>query len=73
MRTTVEIPDPACRKLKANAALEVCTVKEIIVKLVNRELQGNSPRSRTPFPLICGRESRRLDLANQKINKILCG
>ncbi len=73
MRTTVEIPDPAYRQLKAKAALEGCTVKEIIVRLVNRELQGNSPRRRTPFPLVHGKESRRLDLTNEEINEILFG
>jgi len=73
VRTTVEIPDPAYRRLKAKAALEGCTVKEIIVRLVNRELQENSSRRRTQFPLIRGKESRRLDLTNEEINEILFG
>jgi hypothetical protein len=73
MRTTVDIPDPAYRQLKAKAALQGCTVKEIIVRLVTRELQGDSPRRHTTFPLIRGKESRRLDLTNEEINEILFG
>ena len=73
MRTTVDIPDPVYRRLKAKAALDGCTVKEIILRVVNQELEGPTRRNRTRFPLIRGKESRRLNITNGEIDEILLG
>ena len=73
MRTTVDIPDPVYRRLKVKAALDGCTVKEIILRVVNQELEGPTRRIRTRFPLIRGKESRRLNITNEEIDEILLG
>ena len=71
MRTTVDIPDTLYRKLKARAALEGATVKEVVVRLVRRELTGRRRKHSTAFPLIRGKETRRLSLTNEQIDQIL--
>ena len=73
MRTTVDIPDPVYRRLKVKAALDGCTVKEIILRVVNQELEGPTRRTRTRFPLIRGKESRRLNITNEEIDEMLFG
>ena len=73
MRTTVDLPDALYRKLKARAALESASVKEILVRLVQRELAGRTKRHTTSFPLIRGKETRRLSLTNEQIDEILLG
>jgi hypothetical protein len=73
MRTTVDIPDSLYRKLKAKAALEGSTVKEILVKLVQRELAVTDGKHTTRFPLIRGKETRSLNLTNKEIDEILLG
>ncbi len=73
MRTTIDIPDAVYRRLKSKAALEGSTVKSIVLKLVLRELNGPKQAVRTEFPLIRGKESRKLDLTNAEIEEILLG
>ena len=72
MRTTVDIPDPLYRRLKATAALRGCTVKEVIVSLVTRELEG-TPRKkrRVKLPLIDSDRPGSLHLTNAQVNEIL--
>lgn len=73
MRTTIDIPDAVYRRLKSKAALEGSTVKSIVLKLVLRELDGAKQGVRTEFPLIRGKESRKLNLTNAEIEEILLG
>jgi len=73
VRTTVDIPDDLYRRLKAQAALDGATVKQVIVRLVAREIQGAPARGRSRLPLIRGKESRRLNLTNRQIDEILFG
>ncbi len=73
MRTTVDIPDDLYRRLKAKAALDGSTVKQAVVRLVAREIQDLPARGRCRFPLIKGKESRRLNLTNREIDEILFG
>ena len=73
MRTTIDIPDAVYRRLKSKAALEGSTVKSVVLKLVLRELGGPKRPVRTEFPLIHGKESRKLDLTNAEIEEILLG
>lgn len=72
MRTTIDIPDPLYRKLKAKAALEGSTVKQIIVTLVTRDLQAPAG-ARVRFPLIKGKSRRKLKITNEEIDEILFG
>lgn len=40
MRTTLELPDPLFKHLKARAALEGSTLRDLVVQLVERGLQA---------------------------------
>ena len=71
MRTTVDIPDPVYRKLKAKAALEGSTVKDAILHAVSRELSGSLPKRRIKCPLIHSKEKGRLNLQNAQIYDLL--
>lgn len=73
VRTTVDIPDPVYRRLKATAALRGATVKEIIVGLIEKELRiAPSPRKgRIRLPLIESHRPGSLRLTNAEINEIL--
>jgi hypothetical protein len=73
MRTTVDIPDPLYRQLKARAALEGTTIKKVLMGLVQRELAGRTRGHSVSFPLIRGKETRRLNLTNEQIDQILFG
>ena len=73
MRTTIDIPDGVYRKLKSNAALDGSTVKSLVLKLVHRELDDGKQAVRTEFPLIRGKESRKLNLTNAEIEEIMLG
>ena len=72
MRITIDIPDPLYRQLKAAAALRGSSVKDIIVTLVSRELQGVPRRkNRVKLPLVESRRPGRLRLTNAEVNEIL--
>jgi hypothetical protein len=68
MRTTVDIPDPVYRQLKGKAASEGRSVKEIILRSVERELKkrGNATR-RVSLPIVPSKRPGSLDLDNDKI------
>jgi hypothetical protein len=40
MRTTVELPDPVFRKMKAAAALQGSSIKQFVQRAVERELSS---------------------------------
>ena len=42
MRTTIDLPDPVFRRLKASAALEGLSLKELILRAVEKELLARS-------------------------------
>ncbi len=75
MRTTVDLPDPVFRKMKAAAALRGSTIKQFVQRAVERELSSElRPRgSMLALPLIRGREKRILSLTNSQIDDILAG
>lgn len=73
MRTTVDIPDPLFRRLKSTAALRGCSVKELVIRAVEGELnaeKGKQP-TRVTLPLIDSKTPGRLNLTNEIINEIL--
>lgn len=45
MRTTIELPDPLYRELKARAALEGRSVKDLMHSLLRRALAAPTPPS----------------------------
>ena len=74
MRTTIDIPDSIYRELKAQAARQGRTVKEIILRGVEKEMQGAvSKKKRVRLPLIRGKETRKLNLTNAQIDDVLFG
>jgi len=74
MRTTVDIPDPVYRRLKAKAAQQGCSVKELVLRglraqLENRKRVGKGKR--VALPIIGSRRAGWLQLTNSQINEIL--
>ena len=59
MRTTIELPDPVFRRMKAVAAMRGSTIKEFVQRAVERELapaltKPNKKGHRVKLPLIKG-------------------
>ena len=73
MRTTVDIPDSLYRELKSKAAGEGRTVKELILRSVEVELQLRPKRRRRPvlLPLVRSKRSGTVALDNAKIFEII--
>jgi hypothetical protein len=74
VRTTVDIPDPTYRQLKARAALRGCSVKELILHGVEAELNGEKrgpTKQRVALPLIRSKRPGWLKLSNKTIHEIL--
>ena len=74
MRTTVDIPDPIYRQLKAKAAVRGCSVKELILRGVEAELNGKTRRetkARVALPLIKSKRPGWLSLSNKTIHALL--
>ena len=74
MRTTVDLPDPVFRRLKATAALEGSSLKQIILRAIEKELHAVPlKRRKARFPLIRSKEPGVLSLTNAEIDEILLG
>ena len=76
MRTTIDIPDPLYREVKARAALQGRTVKELILSGVKKEMGTEArPRNRTRLQgaIIHGKGTRKIDLTNVDMDEILFG
>jgi hypothetical protein len=73
MRTTVDIPDPLYRQLKSRAAREGCSVKQLILRGVEEELQvaRKTRRKRISLPLIASKKPGTLEIDNAKIFEII--
>jgi hypothetical protein len=73
MRTTVDIPDPIYRHLKSKAAGEGRSVKELILRGVEIELQLTPKRQGRPvsLPLVRSKQPGTVALDNAKIFEII--
>jgi hypothetical protein len=73
MRTTVDIPDSLYRDLKSKAAGEGRSVKELILRGVEIELQLKPRRRRRPvsLPLVRSKQPGTVALDNAKIFEII--
>ena len=72
MRTTVDIPDPTYRKLRVEAARRGCSVKELVLTSVTKELhKGHAKGRRVQPPLIRSSQPGTLDLTNEEIYEII--
>ncbi len=72
MRTTVDIPDPLYRKLKARAAQRGCSVKELILRGVERQLEPErDPSARVKLPIVRSKQPGTLRLTNEQIYDLI--
>lgn len=73
MRTTIDIPDEIYRRLKARAALQGCSVKDLVLRGVKSELRTKNQKQRkiTKLPIIDSAHPGWLQLTNRKINELL--
>jgi hypothetical protein len=73
VRTTVDIPDPLYRQLKSKAATEGRSVKELILRGVENELE--SPRKkgkhRVSLPIVKSKRPGTVQLDNARIFEII--
>jgi hypothetical protein len=68
VRTTVDIPEPLYRKLKAQASARGRSVRELVLAGVRSMLlEGQRPRpTRVQFPLIVS-EGPKVELTNEQV------
>lgn len=71
MRTTVDIPDAAYRRLKASAAEQGCSVKELILRGVENQLEGRKTSNRILLPIVRSKKPGALHLTNEQIYEII--
>lgn len=74
MRTTVDIPDQTYRQLKSKAALRGCSVKELILRGVKAELNGETQeqhKGKVTLPLVKSKRPGWLRLNNKTIHELL--
>jgi len=73
MRTTVDIPDPLYRKLKSRAARERRSVKDLILRGVEDELEPRRKKTKRKIslPLIRSKRPGTVRLDNAKIFEII--
>jgi hypothetical protein len=73
VRTTVDIPDALYRELKARAAREKVSVKQLILRGVQLELrpQNGRKKRRVRFPIVRSKLPGTLDIDNAKIYELI--
>jgi len=73
MRTTVDIPNPLYRQLKARAASEGRSVKELILQGVQSELRGRerARRGKIRLPIVPSRQPGAVRLDNASLYEII--
>ena len=72
MRTTVDIPDVTYRRLKAKAGQQGCSVKELILRGVKKELKAvPRPKRRIRLPIVRSKQPGTLRISNEQIYEII--
>jgi hypothetical protein len=75
MRTTIDMPDGLFRKTKALAALQGSSMKDLIIRAVERETSSASAAKQKSgplkLPLIRLKKGRKLDLTNFDFDDLL--
>ncbi len=74
MGATVNIPDPQYRRLKAKADREGTTVRHVVLRCIDKELESEAeaPKSvRRKFPIIPSTRTDRLDIDNERIYDLI--
>jgi hypothetical protein len=72
MRTTIDIPDETYRDLKIKAAREGSPVRQIVLRGIQRELEGGGeqPVRKLQLPLIRSSRPGTLHLTNEQIDEL---
>lgn len=73
MRTTVDLPDPLFRELKAVAAQRGMSLKDVVRAAIEVEIRKTQNKAirRIKFPLLPSREPGTLHLTNADIEDLL--
>jgi predicted alpha/beta hydrolase len=71
VRTTVDIPDAVYRRLKASAAEQGCSVKELILRGVENQLETRKRSNRLRLPIVRSKQPGTLRLTNDRIYEII--
>ena len=73
MRTTVDLPDPLFRQMKATAALRGTSIKDLITTAIESEIskRQSSNDYSVQLPLIKSKYPGTLDLTNAEIEDLL--
>jgi plasmid stability protein len=73
MRTTIDIPDPMYRRLKARASAEGRSVKAVLLDAAEHVLSGSesAPRRAVRLPLVKSKRPGSLRLDNAAIYDII--
>jgi hypothetical protein len=73
----IDLPDALFRKTKALAALQGCSLKDLIVRAIENETKGTAPAAQRlaaggfNFPHLRLRQPRKLDLTNFDFDELL--
>jgi hypothetical protein len=76
MRTTIELPEALFRRTKAVAALRGSSMKDLIIRAIEREVAAKSnnstkPSQRAKFPVVHLKSGREIDLSGFDFDDLL--
>ena len=74
MRTTVDLPDPLYKRVKAEAALRGMKLRDFITRALEHALAGSSQKTksrRVKLPLVQGDGERRIDPTREQLDASL--
>jgi len=73
MRTTLDIPDPKYRRLKTKAAQEGVSVRQIVLRSIDKELGGEDPKKakRLTQPILKSFAPGSIRLDNEQIYDLI--
>ena len=74
MRTTVDLPDPLFKRVKAEAALRGMKLRDFIARSLEQALSGGSRESRSrrvKLPLVKGNGKRLIDPTREELDASL--
>jgi|BogFormECP12_OM2_1039638.scaffolds.fasta_scaffold04576_3 hypothetical protein len=74
MRTTVDLPDPLFKRVKAEAALRGMKLRDFIARSLEQALTSGSRETRSrrvKFPLVKGDGKRRIDPTREELDASL--
>jgi len=70
MRIIVDIPDALYRGLKSEAARERRSVKDLILRAIEDEVNHSRRSRRVSLPVVTSKHPGTLDIDNEKISEI---